>query len=50
MPEIGIKYVEIIEDIMVKNSLTDFDKANLLPTKVPKQVLCNYLTAINIQQ
>jgi len=30
---IGSKYVEIIEDIIVRNSLTDFDKANLLPTK-----------------
>jgi len=32
--EIGIKYTEIIEGIMVQNSLTDFDKANLLPTKL----------------
>ncbi len=31
---IGEKYVEIIESIIVKNSLTDFDKANLLPTKL----------------
>ena len=31
---IGEKYVEIIEDIIEKNSLTDFDKANLLPTKL----------------
>jgi Bax protein len=31
---IGNKYVEIIEDIIVNNSLTDFDKANLLPTKL----------------
>jgi len=31
---IGSKYVEILEDIIVKNSLTDFDKANLLPTKL----------------
>ena len=30
---IGEKYVAIIEDIIVNNSLTDFDKANLLPTK-----------------
>ena len=32
--EIGIKYTEIIEGIMVQNSLTDFDKADLLPTKL----------------
>ena len=32
--EIGAKYTEIIEGIMVQNSLTDFDKANLLPTKL----------------
>ena len=31
---IGEKYVAIIEDIIVKNSLTDFDNANLLPTKI----------------
>jgi len=31
---IGEKYVEIIENIIVNNSLTDFDKANLLPTKI----------------
>ena len=31
---IGEKYTEIIEGIMVQNSLTDFDKANLLPTKL----------------
>ena len=31
---IGVKYVEILENIIVKNSLTDFDKANLLPTKL----------------
>ena len=30
---IGEKYVIILEDIIEKNSLTDFDKANLLPTK-----------------
>ena len=30
---IGEKYVSILEDIIKKNSLTDFDKANLLPTK-----------------
>ena len=33
---IGQKYVEILEDIIQKNSLTDFDKANLLPTKLKK--------------
>jgi len=31
---IGVKYVAILEDIIEKNSLTDFDKANLLPTKL----------------
>ena len=31
---IGEKYVKIIEDIIEKNSLTDFDNANLLPTKL----------------
>jgi len=31
---IGEKYVTILEDIIEKNSLTDFDKANLLPTKL----------------
>jgi len=31
---IGVKYVEILENIIVRNSLTDFDKANLLPTKL----------------
>ncbi len=31
---IGDKYVEILESIIVRNSLTDFDKANLLPTKL----------------
>ena len=30
---IGEKYVAIIEDIIVNNSLTDFDNANLLTTK-----------------
>ena len=30
---IGEKYVAILEDIIEKNSLTDFDEANLLPTK-----------------
>ena len=30
---IGEKYVAILEDIIEKNSLTDFDKANLLQTK-----------------
>jgi len=31
---IGEKYTEIIEGIIVQNSLTDFDKANLLPTRL----------------
>ena len=31
---IGVKYTEIIEGIIVQNSLTDFDKANLLPTRL----------------
>ncbi len=33
---IGMKYVEILEDIIDKNSLTDFDNSNLLPTKLKK--------------
>ena len=33
---IGMKYVEILDSIIVKNSLTDFDNANLLPTKLKK--------------
>ena len=32
--QIGEKYVLILEDIIERNSLTDFDKANLLPTKL----------------
>ena len=35
---IGEKYVQIIENIIKKNLLTDFDKANLLPTKSKKGV------------
>tara|TARA_Y100000590_G_scaffold325306_1_gene369045 strand:- start:922 stop:2115 length:1194 start_codon:yes stop_codon:yes gene_type:complete len=31
---IGVKYVEILDSIIQKNSLTDFDEANLLPTKI----------------
>ena len=31
---IGEKYTKLIENIIVNNSLTDFDKANLLPTKL----------------
>ena len=31
---IGVKYVEILESIIIKNSLTDFDKSNLLSTKL----------------
>ena len=36
---IGEKYVVILEDIIEKNSLTDFDEANLLPTKLKKGVI-----------
>ena len=35
---IGKKYVAILENIIEKNSLTDFDKANLLPTKLKKDI------------
>ena len=35
---IGEKYVRILEDIIEKNSLTDFDKAILLPTKLKQGV------------
>ena len=35
---IGKQYVMIIEDIIEKNSLTDFDKANLLPTKLTTEL------------
>ena len=35
---IGEKYVVILNDIIEKNSLTDFDKAILLPTKLSKGV------------
>ena len=35
---IGEKYVRILDDIIEKNSLTDFDKAILLPTKLKKGV------------
>ena len=35
---IGEKYVIILNDIIEKNSLTDFDKANLLSTKLKKGV------------
>ncbi len=35
---IGEKYVAILEDIIEKNSLTDFDKANLLPTKLKQGI------------
>ena len=31
---IGEKYVAILEDIIERNSLTDFDKANLMPIKL----------------
>ena len=33
---IGEKYVTILDGIIENNSLTDFDKANLLPTKLKK--------------
>ena len=36
--QIGEKYVEILESIITRNSLEDFDKANLLPTKLKKGV------------
>ena len=35
---IGEKYVAILEDIIERNSLTDFDKANLLPIKLREGV------------
>ena len=35
---IGEKYILIIEDIIEKNSLTDFDKADLLPTKLKTEI------------
>ena len=35
---IGEKYVAILEDIIKRNSLTDFDKANLLPTKLKQGI------------
>ena len=35
---IGEKYTEIIEGIIVQNSLTDFDNANLLPSKLKKGI------------
>jgi len=35
---IGQKYVEILEQIIKRNSLTDFDDANLLPTKLKKGI------------
>ncbi len=35
---IGDKYVAILNDIIEKNSLTDFDKADLLPTKLKQGV------------
>ena len=33
---IGERYVEILDSIISKNSLTDFDEANLLSTKMKK--------------
>ena len=35
---IGEKYVKILDDIIRKNSLTDFDTSNLLSTKLTKGV------------
>ena len=35
---IGKKYVEILEDIITKNSLTDFDKSKMLATKLKREV------------
>ena len=35
---IGEKYVAILSDIIEKNSLTDFDRSNLLPTKLKKGI------------
>lgn len=35
---IGEKYVSILNDIIEKNSLSDFDKANLLTTKLKKGI------------
>ena len=35
---IGEKYVKILEDIIEKNSLVDFDNANLLPTKLKRGI------------
>ena len=35
---IGEKYTELIEGIIEHNSLTDFDKANLLPTKLKRGI------------
>ena len=35
---IGEKYVKILESIIENNSLTDFDKADLLPTKLKKGI------------
>ena len=35
---IGKKYVEILDDIIRKNSLTDFDTSNLLSTKLTKGI------------
>ena len=35
---IGEQYVRILDDIIEKNSLTDFDKADLLPTKIKTEL------------
>ena len=34
----GEQYIALLKDIIVRNSLTDFDKANLLPTKLKQGV------------
>ena len=34
----GEQYIVLLKDIIVRNSLTDFDKANLLPTKLKQGV------------
>jgi len=36
---IGEKYVKILQSIIVRNSLTDFDKSDLLPIKLKKGVI-----------
>jgi Bax protein len=36
--EIGDKYTKILEKIITLNSLTDFDNANLLPTRMTVEI------------